>query len=115
VTDPADDNPSATIRSQHGTANLENCEFLDFASLSLAALEMTLQSAETLANGKYQPLPPLPFDPSTCSKSALTEAFTEVSPSTMLVNNDPLDPPAIEQSKCELREQTGRQLFFLCD
>ena len=73
--------PSATIRSQNDTANLGNFEFIDFASLALAALAMTLQTAENLTNGIYQPLPPLPFDDT--GKSALTEAFEDVSP----VNN----------------------------
>jgi len=74
-------------------------EFIDFASLALAALEMTLQTAENLANGIYQPLPPLPFDDT--RKSALAETFTDVSPSTMRVNNCPLDPPKFEESECE--------------
>ena len=42
---------------------------------------MTLQTAEDLANGIYQRILPLPFDET--EKSALAEAFTDVSP----VNN----------------------------
>jgi hypothetical protein len=45
---------------------------------------MTLQTAEDLANGIYQRIPPLPFDDT--GKSALAEAFTDVSP----VNNSRL-------------------------
>ena len=59
---------------------------------------MTLQTAKNLANRIYQPLPPLPFDDT--GKSALAEAFTDISPSTMLVYNDRLDPPKFEESEC---------------
>ena len=64
---------------------------------------MTLQTVENLANGIYQPLQPLPCNET--GKSALTEAFTDVSPSTMLVYkldyNDRLVPPKVEESECE--------------
>ena len=54
---------------------------MHLAILALAALEMTLQTAENLANGIYQPLLPFPFDDT--RKSTLVEAFIDVSP----VNN----------------------------
>ena len=74
--------PSATISSQHDTANLENFRIHRLRKpCSCCAGAMTLQTAENLANGIYQPLPPLPFDDT--GKSTLTEAFTDVSP----VNN----------------------------
>jgi hypothetical protein len=34
-------------------------------------------------------------------KTNLSEAFTDVSPSTILVCYDPLNPPAIEQNECD--------------
>ena len=70
--------PSATIRSQHETANLENFRIHEIRKpRSCCAAAMTLQTAENLANGIYQPLPPLPFDDT--GKSTLVEAFADVS------------------------------------
>jgi hypothetical protein len=57
------DTPSATIRSQHDTANLEKFRIHGIRKpCSCCAEAMTLQTAENLANGIYQPLLPLPFD-----------------------------------------------------
>jgi hypothetical protein len=46
---------------------------------------------KAVANGIYQPLQLLQINPH-------PEAFTDVSPSKMLVNEDPAAPPAIEES-----------------